>query len=1713
MTVATCIPFADWLRRRIADGPLSAEETVHAMVPLLRQVLAVHEHGHVAPLVGLRSLQVAEGQIFFSAADAPAPRRQVDAIARIERAEAAAVEIRDRQILDDAEGARSRMIGRPDETPTGPVFLPGYLAWEHAVEHHDPLTDVFSLGLILASLGLGLDLADDEDLERFVAARTNPFAIHPRIHPVLARCIVRMTEPVRARRLPDLAEAATLLAHHREQAVGAWPLDLGLASDAPRSRRQRIQERLRDRLFDCSRRNRLLHYRATQAHCNLTVGSVPVQLDVGGIRSDDLCTWGGAFAEAILAGKPVNLGRWLRHEDAPWVPGTLERIRAEERRDRAEFGASQLRLVAAFLRWNDLKEAKDERIASPLLLLPVVLERRKGVRDAWTLTAPGSIAEVNPALRHLLRLRYGLDLPESIDLAETPVAAFHARLQETIQASEPGVTVRLVDRPRIDLVLQKARARTDHHRRRARMTGKGIRRHDDIDYSYDRDNFQPLGLQTFLRRVKPGPLPIALVGGDGTAPQRPWMVQPGVGSDGDQGAVRSRETFILCEDADANPYAWELDCCNVTLGNFNYRKMTLVRDYRALLERDTEHPGFDAVFAERPRPSGDAPAETDPTALWGVVPSDPTQDAAVARAHAGGSYVIQGPPGTGKSQTITNLIADQVARGRRVLFVCAKRAALDVVHHRLAKRGLDRLCCLIHDSQEDKKPFIADLRSQYEAWLAAADGTAALRAERDRCLADLRASAAPLERYATAMATVIDRDGLGLRALFGRLVALADRPVPADAAALDALPGYGVWMRHGAAVASLAASLRQAGRPAAFAACGLRHVDPVLFRGERPVQAITAAIARCRTALAEARRVLDGRGGDAVLPHLPPLSAEAGRLGLLASRRLHRLVASDDPGHAALRADLARLADLAAAAAATKEKTAHWIDPIPEGDCAAVLEQVRGCERGLLRVLKPAWWRLRRILGARYRFAAHVVPPAWSTVVSDLMAWYAARRSLAEAERVAAATWGGGDLQAVADAAAAVQVPAAPVMDGLRRDCREGRLDGPALAALAGSGAALDELLAAGGALLGGGASTVTLDGLEARCADIERDAPVLAHALPALRDLVEAPGPLWSALRERPWDPETLEAAILRGSITAAERRDGSVAALDGTALADAAQRLRRLHRDLLGLNARLILAESQARFAERAARSVRPGAPDAGEREWRKRYARGRRELEHEFAKVMRHRSIRDLADDETGLVISDLKPIWLMSPLSVSDTLPLDGAGFDLVVFDEASQIPVEEAVPALYRAPQAVVVGDRQQLPPSDFFASGGAGGDEEPDADDLDIALRAALEHDSFLTQAAANLQGTMLGWHYRSRSEALIAFSNAAFYDGRLLTIPDAALPHGHGPIAIGDPPEPDPARVLERPLSFHRLPASPYVDRRNPGEAAYIAKLLRGLLAAAPELSIGIVAFSEAQQGEIEAAVSRLAGDDPAFRERLDAAAVREDDGQFNGLFIKNLENVQGDERDLVIMSVCYGPDPGGRMIMNFGPINQSGGEKRLNVVFSRARRHLALVTSITADRITNDFNPGAAALKRYLAYAEAASAGSHAEAARILAGLSGTGRTADADADPHAEQVADALRAEGWQVDRRIGASRFRCDIAVRGTGDAVYRLGILLDHERDYAGLSCWERDVARPAALHAFGWRIEHVLIRDWIRDRDGVLHRLRMALAAGREPAAEHAPSG
>jgi predicted DNA-binding WGR domain protein len=286
--------------------------------------------------------------------------------------------------------------------------------------------------------------------------------------------------------------------------------------------------------------------------------------------------------------------------------------------------------------------------------------------------------------------------------------------------------------------------------------------------------------------------------------------------------------------------------------------------------------------------------------------------------------------------------------------------------------------------------------------------------------------------------------------------------------------------------------------------------------------------------------------------------------------------------------------------------------------------------------------------------------------------------------------------------------------------------------------------------------------------------------------------------------------------------------------------------------------------------------------------------------------------------------------------------------------------------------------------------------------------------------------------------------------------------------------------------------------------EAKYIAVMVRELLLKQVEDSIGIVAFSQEQQSVITEALDELTGLDKNFDAALEKAYNRKDDGQFTGLFVKNLENVQGDERDIIIMSVCYGHDRQRKMIMNFGPINRKGGEKRLNVIFSRAKKHMAVISSIKHHHITNDYNEGPGYLKRFLHYAEMISMGNVEQARLILdslvAGDLWKKEQAASVFSVVTAQMKAALEAEGYVVGEAIGQSSFKCSLAVKKHAtDTQYSLGIMVDDDLHYQNSDVIEQYYQRPATLEAFGWKIAHVYAKDWLEDRAGVLKMILQEL--------------
>lgn len=458
----------------------------------------------------------------------------------------------------------------------------------------------------------------------------------------------------------------------------------------------------------------------------------------------------------------------------------------------------------------------------------------------------------------------------------------------------------------------------------------------------------------------------------------------------------------------------------------------------------------------------------------------------------------------------------------------------------------------------------------------------------------------------------------------------------------------------------------------------------------------------------------------------------------------------------------------------------------------------------------------------------------------------------------------------------------------------------------------------------------------------------------------------------------------------------------------------------------------------------------------------------LFREANKKKRHLPIRQLFAQIPNLLMR-LKPCLLMSPLSVSQFLDPELCRFDLVIFDEASQICSEDAVGAIYRGQQLVVSGDNKQLPPTAFFEQGMS--DEYEDQD----AKEAFDVFDSILDECAAIGMSTgWLRWHYRSRHEDLIAFSNHRFYDNRLVTFPAAAQKH---PL-LG--------------IEFVHVPDGVYDRggrRDNQREADIVADSVVQHFFTHPKRSLGVVAFSVAQMNAIEDRIERLRRDRPEL-ERYFA------DDRLEGFFVKNLENVQGDERDVIIFSVGYGKDQQRRLTMYFGPLNHEGGERRLNVAVTRAREKVIVVTSIRAADLdlsaTNQ--PGVLALYHYLDFAE------RGPDALLLKHPGPTGEFET----PLERDVAGAIRALGYQVVPQVGCSGYRIDIGVVDpTEPGRFIVGVECDGATYHSAYTARDRDRLRQEVLKKLGWRIHRVWAPDWVTRRETEIRHLQEAIEQAR----------
>jgi very-short-patch-repair endonuclease len=446
------------------------------------------------------------------------------------------------------------------------------------------------------------------------------------------------------------------------------------------------------------------------------------------------------------------------------------------------------------------------------------------------------------------------------------------------------------------------------------------------------------------------------------------------------------------------------------------------------------------------------------------------------------------------------------------------------------------------------------------------------------------------------------------------------------------------------------------------------------------------------------------------------------------------------------------------------------------------------------------------------------------------------------------------------------------------------------------------------------------------------------------------------------------------------------------------------------------------------------------------------------HEINKQRRHLPIRQLIR-RAGKALQALKPCFMMGPLSVAQYLAPGELSFDMIVMDEASQLKPEDAVGAIARGGQIVIVGDPKQLPPTTFFQRAAMDAEAEEDQQSRTVAE----EGESILDVASTLYQPVRrLRWHYRSRHHSLIAFSNREFYQGDLVIFPSAY--HEHSDLGV----------------KYHPVLDGSFENGRNPREAAAVVDSVLNHMEQRPNESLGVVTLNFEQGELIEELLDQRLRSEPfalAYEDKMRSG--------FEPFFVKNLENVQGDERDVIFISATYGPDSRGNQYQRFGPINGANGHRRLNVLFTRAKKRTEVFSSLDPDKIQT--SPGSAwglrALKKYLIFARSGV-------------LDGPDEGAAQPTNDFERSVGSVLKEKGYDVVPQVGVAGFFIDLAVKHpTKPGSYLLGIECDGASYHSGRSARDRDRLREEVLVNLGWKIYRVWSTDWFKSRATEVPRL------------------
>lgn len=1066
-----------------------------------------------------------------------------------------------------------------------------------------------------------------------------------------------------------------------------------------------------------------------------------------------------------------------------------------------------------------------------------------------------------------------------------------------------------------------------------------------------------------------------------------------------------------------------------------------------------------------------------------VVDADSSQTLAVLDAMDGHNMVIQGPPGTGKSQTIVNLIAAAVAEGKKVLFVAEKMAALDVVKRRLDAVGLGRPCLLMHGTgggdktRSLKRKVIDDLKSTVQS----APAVAARNRNESEQLADARQK---LNAYCAAVNAPIGDTGETPCSAYGKILDAGEQLKGCEIPVLRvdaALWSLSECRNRQQLITQLQDRLTR---------CGVPNEHP--FWGSK----LGVLLPLDRDAIAGALKAALERSG-----HLKDAS---GKLAGACS-----VPAPKDRTEAQLLAASAEFAAKAPEVAEIDAASVSWLQK--EGEILTALragQEYRTLHKNFAKELSDdAWTRdvesLSLIVGDLGQRWWRFLSPRWRKAqaeVAGLCIGAAPRTPAVMADVLNAISRASHCENLVNSADPLMRSLFASNWRGIDSDwdllqnqanwtleCHKGIKSGTLSNWCVAIGArsidkALLNLLAKE---IGKAANQFDKAHdtwrrlLEISESDVSAPPQTFAGLdhmwslqLSSLHQLQHLVGfnqvasevgkvglaavlsiaQIWAQGADRL--VPLFARARLSSILERAFRERPALAGFDGSDHQRTVQEFRRLDR--------LDLEANRAALAAQCAQMIPTGGGSG---------AIG--VLWREFEKKRKLLPIRQLLES-AGHAVQSIKPVFMMSPLSIANFVPPGCLTFDLVIFDEASQVKPVDALGAIARGKQAVVVGDSKQLPPTSFFDS--LVTQEEPENEEEQPATS---DIESILGLfSARGVRQRMLRWHYRSRHESLIAVSNHLFYDDGLVIFPSPSLERK----TVG--------------LVYRRL-KNAFYDRgktgTNPEEAAAVATAVMEHAKAQLRLpksdrdTLGVAAFSVAQMDAIRTQIELMRKGNPSCEEFFGYPP-------HEPFFVKNLENVQGDERDVIFISIGYGRTAERFLAMSFGPLNREGGERRMNVLISRARKRCEVFTSLGSEDIDlgRAAGAGVAALKTFLQYAETGK----------IETSTPSGRPPDSDFE---EQVLRRLTALGHIVQAQVGCAGFFLDLAVVDpVRPGRYVLGIECDGARYHSARSARDRDRLREYVLQGLGWRIHRIWSTDWFRDPDGELRKVVREIELAQE---------